>query len=67
MSRFRPTYRQLTEKEIEHIQAIKTLALGLETLINKPLENSSGSGRYHSLALTALEECVMWATKAISE
>jgi hypothetical protein len=60
-SRFRPRYRQLTPDEVVLHDAIKTKAVELEALIE-----SVGSGRYTSLALTALEEAVIWSVKQLT-
>jgi hypothetical protein len=59
--RFRPVYRELTPDEKEVIETIKDQAATLEQVYAcvRP-------GRYHSLALTALEESVMWITKEIT-
>jgi hypothetical protein len=62
VSRFRPTYRALTDDEKKLHDEIKNKAEELETLFNK-LHRPS---RYHSLALTSLEESVMWAIKELT-
>lgn len=61
VSRFRPTYRALTEDEKALHDSLKAKAVELETLIEtiKP-------GRYRSLAITALEESIMWAVKELT-
>jgi len=61
VSRFRPRYRALTEGEIALHDAIKGKAAELETLFDqvKP-------GRYHALALTSLEESIMWIVKELT-
>jgi hypothetical protein len=60
-SRFRPRYRALTEEEKALHDEIKGMAVGMEALFDqvKP-------GRYHSLALTSLEESVMWIVKELT-
>lgn len=60
-SRFRPRYRALTDEEKKLHDALKEKAAELETLFEqvKP-------GRYRSLALTALEESVMWVVKELT-
>lgn len=65
---FRPTYRQLDEAEQEHIEQIKDSALALHLLIERISyqRDSRDVARYQALAKTALEEAVMWATKAVS-
>ncbi len=61
VSRFRPRYRALTDAEKELHDRIKVhaeaLALHIEEI--KP-------GRYRSLAITALEESIMWAVKELT-
>lgn len=61
MSRFRPRYRALTEEEKELHDILKEKAAELEAEIEniKP-------GRYRSLAITALEESIMWAVKELT-
>lgn len=57
---FRKAYRPLTEQEQSHISAIKTAA---EVLYNSL---HGGDPRGMALAKTKVEECVFWATKAIT-
>ncbi len=61
VSRFRPRYRALTDAEKALHDAIKDKAAELETLFGqvKP-------GRYNSLAITALEQAVMWVVKELT-
>jgi hypothetical protein len=61
VSRFRPRYRQLTDDEKALHDAIKDKAAELEALFGqvKP-------GRYNSLAMTSLEESVMWVVKELT-
>jgi hypothetical protein len=61
VSRFRPTYRALTDREKGLHDALKTKAVELEFLIE-----SIKPGRYRSLAITALEESIMWAVKELT-
>lgn len=62
-SRFRPVYRALTQDEKELHDRIKAEAESLENLFAMlPAEQ----GRYRSLALTALEESIMWAVKGLT-
>lgn len=61
VSRFRPQYRALTEQEKALHDQIKTKAAEMETLYNQ-LHDS----RYKSLAMTSLEESVMWIVKAVT-
>jgi hypothetical protein len=60
-SRFRPTYRALTDEEKALHDALKTKAYELEMLFAqvKP-------GRYNALAITALEQSVMWIVKELT-
>lgn len=61
VSRFRPTYRALTDDEKALHDALKTKASELEALFEqvKP-------GRYASLAMTSLEQSVMWIVKELT-
>lgn len=61
VSRFRPTYRALTDEEKQLHDAIKTQAESMENLFSHIKD-----GRYKALALTALEESVMWAIKELT-
>ncbi len=61
VSRFRPTYRALTDDEKALHDEIKTKAVELETLFGKVK-----SGRYNSLAITSLEQSVMWIVKELT-
>lgn len=57
----RHQYRVLTEQEKLQMQSLKDKGLELYELIQ-----SIGSSRELSLALTKVEESVMWATKHIT-
>lgn len=59
MDRFNKNYKVLSHAPTVLIQHIKESAEGLETLMNNV------SNREMSLALTNLEQAIMWATKAI--
>lgn len=61
-SRFRPRYRKLTATELLVHDEIKAQAVGMEALFASVPE-----GRYKSMALTALEESVMWAVKGLTQ
>lgn len=61
VSRFRKEYRDLTDAEEELIQMIKSRAQDLEEFIEQ-MDHS----REKSLALTNLEQAVMWATQGIT-
>lgn len=60
-SRFRPVYRPLSQEEKQLHDAIKAKAEELERLIEQ-----TPQGRYQSLAMTALEESVIWAVKGLT-
>lgn len=57
---FRPTYRELSQAEKDTIDRIKTKAQDLA------MEFNPTDSREKSLALTKLEESVMWAVKGIT-
>lgn len=60
-SRFRPRYRALSDAEKALHDEIKAKAEELEGLFQKVKP-----GRYSSLALTALEQAVMWSIKELT-
>lgn len=66
VSRFRPTYRALTQEEKDLHDAIKSKAHDLEILFFRVKAGDPGAGRYNALAITALEESIMWAVKALT-
>lgn len=59
VSRFRPRYRKLSDAELTLVDQIKSKATELEALYDR----IAHAGRYKALAITALEESVMWAVK----
>lgn len=61
VSRFRPRYRALTDIEKEMHDAIKAKADELDVLFSqvKP-------GRYNALAVTSLEQSIMWIVKELT-
>jgi hypothetical protein len=61
VSRFRPTYRALTDEEKALHDEIKSKAALLEAVFEK-VKN----GRYKSLAMTDLEKSVMWIVKELT-
>ena len=61
VSRFRPRYRALTDEEKALHDALKDKAGELEALYARVK-----SGRYNSLAITALEQSVMWIVKELT-
>lgn len=60
-SRFRPRYRALTEDEKALHDALKAKAEELENLFNQVRD-----GRYKALALTSLEQSIMWIVKELT-
>lgn len=60
-SRFRPVYRALTDDEKALHDALKAKAVELEELFNKVKP-----GRYNALAITSLEQSVMWIVKELT-
>ena len=61
ISRFRPTYRALTDSEKQLHDELKNTAACLESLYAKVKP-----GRYNALAITALEQSVMWIVKELT-
>jgi hypothetical protein len=61
VSRFRPTYRALTDDEKALHDALKTKASELETLFAQVKH-----GRYNALAVTSLEQSIMWIVKELT-
>ena len=61
VSRFRPTYRALTDDEKALHDEIKAKAVELEALFARVKP-----GRYNSLAITSLEQSVMWVVKELT-
>lgn len=70
-SRFRPTYRALSESEKDLHDEVKTAATKLETLFGHIVaarHNAQREARPReaALAMTKLEEAVMWAIKGLT-
>jgi hypothetical protein len=61
VSRFRPKYRALSDDEKALHDAIKDKAAELEALFGKVKP-----GRYNALAITSLEQSVMWVVKELT-
>ncbi len=61
VSRFRPRYRALTDEEKALHDQLKDKAAELEALFAK-----IKPGRYNALAVTALEQAVMWIVKELT-
>ena len=62
VSRFRPTYRALTEEEKVMHDAIKLLAEQIE----KTFYEAVPECRERSIAITKLEESIMWVIKGLT-
>jgi hypothetical protein len=60
-SRFRPRYRQLTDDEKALHDEIKNKGAEMEALFSRVK-----SGRYNALAMTSLEQSVMWIVKELT-
>lgn len=61
VSRFRPRYRALTDDEKTLHDVLKDKAAELEALFEKVKP-----GRYNALAITALEQSLMWIVKELT-
>jgi uncharacterized protein YoxC len=61
VSRFRPRYRALTDAEKALHDALKAKADELDQLFARVKD-----GRYKSLAVTSLEQSVMWIVKELT-
>jgi hypothetical protein len=61
VSRFRPTYRALTDEEKVLHDQLKDKAAELEVLFGKVKP-----GRYNALAITSLEQSIMWIVKELT-
>lgn len=61
MDTFRTTYRELSDAEKATMNDIKVVADSLFSAMS-----SVPDSRYKSLAVTALEQAVMWAVKGIT-
>jgi hypothetical protein len=66
VTRFRPRYRALTDEELALHDAIKAKAEELEWLIDRIVHQRADVGRYHALAITSLEQAVIWAVKSLT-
>jgi hypothetical protein len=61
VSRFRPVYRALTDDEKALHDDLKAKAVELEALFARVKP-----GRYNALAITSLEQAVMWIVKELT-
>jgi hypothetical protein len=64
-NRFRPRYRALTDAEKALHDQIKDKAAELENLFAM-VKPTQPPGRYHALAITSLEQSVMWIVKELT-
>lgn len=62
VSRFRPTYKALTDEQKILHDLLKAKAVEMEELFDQV----AVSGRYKSLAITSLEESIMWIVKELT-
>lgn len=62
---FRKEYKELTEDDVQHMNDIKVKAQELLDLIGV-VESNGKAPREIACAKTKLEECVMWAVKAVT-
>lgn len=70
-SRFRPQYRALSDAEKQLHDEIKERAVALEALFNQVVASRHNAQREPkpreaALAMTKLEEAVMWAIKGLT-
>lgn len=63
---FRPQYRELSIEEKERLDSLKTKALDLLVTFNVD-QDMKGKDRETSVAITKLEEAVMWAVKGLTK
>lgn len=63
---FRPQYRELSAEEKERLNSLKTKAFDLLVTFNVDQE-MKGKDRETSVAITKLEEAVMWAVKGLTK
>jgi len=61
VSRFRPQYRALSDDEKALHDEIKNKAAELEAVFGRVK-----TGRYNSLAITSLEQSIMWIVKELT-
>lgn len=64
---FRPVYRQLHAEESDAVASIKDKAADLWDALNAASTLPNVDPRCLATARTKLEECVMWATKAVTK
>lgn len=67
VSRFRPRYRPLSPEEIALHDLLKAKAAELEQLFNEVvLRKPVDRVHYHELAMTSLEQSIMWIVKELT-
>lgn len=67
VSLFRPTYRALSDAEKQFHDDLKEQAAKIEQMIEQAATAGMLRGhRYKVLAMTALEEAIMWAVKSLT-
>jgi hypothetical protein len=67
VSVFRQQYRALTVEEQNWVMTVKQQADWLYAMLHQPvIDDRRRDNRELQLAKTKLEECVMWATKAVT-
>jgi len=70
---FRQKYRELDDREKREMENIKTIAGELHAAIQHntksgvPDPEGTSNGREMALAVTKLEECIMWAVKGLTK
>ena len=62
---FRPVYKELSDKQKEAMERIKDIALKLYGAY--PKTDGKPMNREISIAITKLEESVMWAVKGVTK
>lgn len=60
-------YRELDEHEIESMNIVKNLGVGLEAVVNSMRKNASYDQRWVSIGATHLQEGLMALTRAIAK
>jgi len=62
---FRQEYKELSEADKKHINDTKDLAS--ELWHSFPKDGERGANREIAVAITKLEECIMWAVKGMTK
>jgi len=62
---FRSVYKELSEEDKKHIEDVKNKASELWHLL--PKDGVKGANREIAVAITKLEEAVMWAVKGMTK